>query len=207
MNRNAPKLYAAGLLALALAACSMTSFTSTWRAPDAQPMALQPGDKVVAMVISKNNAMRRAAEANLADQLNARGLVGVPSYSLIGDNQDEANAKQAINVSGAKAVVVMRPTGQTQEISSSPSYYGSPYYGGFYGGYYGYGWGGAWGTEVRTDTYVHIESLVYDLDQNKLVWAGQSKTMNPNDVEGTIAELTKEIGAQLRKEGLIPAKK
>ena len=69
------------------------------------------------------------------------------------------------------------------------------------------GWGGAWGTEVRTDTYVHIESLVYDLDQNKLVWAGQSKTMNPNDVEGTIAELTKEIGAQLRKEGLIPAKK
>jgi hypothetical protein len=45
------------------------------------------------------------------------------------------------------------------------------------GGYYGHGWGSAWSAaEIRTDTIIIVETLVYSLRQNKLVWGGQSKT-------------------------------
>ena len=105
-------------------------------------------------------------------------------------------------------VVVLRPLGKEQQISSTPTgYYGSPYYGGFWGGYYGYGWGGAWGAyEVRTDTYVSVETLIYDLRQNKLVWAGQSRTMNPSEVDRFVNELAKAVSGELQKAGLVAPK-
>ena len=211
MNVHVSKLCAAAAFAVALGACSSTSFMSTWHAPDAQPISLQPSDKVIALVIANNESMRRAGEANLADELSARGFQGVPAYTLISfaDVKDEEKANRAINASGAKAVVVLRPTGTSQEISSTPSMYASPYYGGFWGGgYYGYGWGGAYmGSEIRTDTFVHIETMIYDLTQNKLIWAGQSKTMNPSNVEQGIKDLADAVGKELRAAGLVAATK
>ena len=207
MRARRTLLPAAGALALALGACATTTFDSTWKAPDAGPLTTKRGDKVVAMVVAKNEAMRRSAEANLANELDLRGFQGVPAYTLMSDAdvQDEAKAKKAIDVSGAQAIVVLRPTGTTQEVSSTPGYYGSPYYGGMWGGYWGYGWGGAYiPGDIRTDTFVHIETLIYDLGQNKLVWAGQSKTMNPENVEQGVRDIAGAVGKELQKAGLVP---
>ncbi len=190
-----------------LAGCgATTSFTSTWKAPDAQPLQLKAGDKVIALVMAKSTAIRRAGEANLADELDKRGLVGVPAYTLMRDEEaaDEARAKTVIDASGAAGIIVLRPLGREKEVTVTPAYYSAPYYGGFWGGYYRYGWGGAWGTsEVRTDTYVHVETMIYDLRQNKLVWAGQTKTINPQDVESFVVELAAAVSKELRAAGLV----
>ena len=187
-----------------LTACATTSFTSSWKAPDAQPMGSLAGQKVVAVAMSKNQAVRRSAEDTLVSVLNANGSQGIPSYSILGDETDEAKAKAAIEKSGAVAVVVMRPVAQEKEISSTPSMYMGPRYGGYWGGYYGYGWGGAWGgTEIRTDTIVIVETLVYSLKQNKLVWAGQSKTTNPSKVDAFVKEVAAGAGKEMKKAGLL----
>ena len=209
MNLSKRTLLAAASLALLLAGCATTTFTSTWKAPDAQPLQFHAGDKVIAMVMAGSTALRRSAEANLADELDKRGLKGVPAYTLISDAdiKDETKANAAINAADAVGIVVMRPKGKEQKVSSTPSaYYGSPYYGGFWGGYYGYGWGGYYdpGT-IRTDTYVSIETLIYDLRQNKLIWAGQSTTMNPSEVESFVGELAEAVSNELRKSGLVAA--
>jgi hypothetical protein len=83
--------------------------------------------------------------------------------------------------------------------------YAGPYYRGFWGGgYYGYGWGGAWGAStVRTDTIVSIETLVYSMKQNKLVWAGQSQTTNPSRVDGLVKEIVAAAAREMKKEGLL----
>ena len=58
--------------------------------------------------------------------------------------------------------------------------YGAPYYGSFYG-YWGYGWGAVYDPGyLRTDTVVMVETLIYSVTQDKLVWAGHSKTTNPS---------------------------
>jgi len=194
------------LVIASLTACATTTFDSSWKAPDAQPMGSLAGQKVVAVAVSKNAAVRRSAEDSLVSVLNARGAQGVASYSILGDDTDEAKAKAAIEKSGAVAVVVMRPVAKEKEISSTPSsMYMGPMYGGYWGGYYGYGWGGAWsgGTQIRTDTIVIVETLVYSLKQNKLVWAGQSKTTNPSKIDAFVREVAAGAGKEMKKAGLL----
>ena len=194
------------LVAVGLTACATTTFTSSWKAPDAQPMGSLAGQKVVAVAMTKNQATRRSAEDTLVSVLNASGAQGIPSYSILGDETDEAKAKAAIEKSGAVAVVAMRPVAQEKEISSTPStMYMGPRYGGYWGGYYGYGWGGAWGggVDIRTDTIVIVETLVYSLEQNKLVWAGQSKTTNPSKVDAFVKEVAAGAGKEMKKAGLL----
>ena len=50
-------------LTLLLAGCATTTFTSIWKAPDAQPLQFKAGDKVVAMVIADSTGMRRRLPA------------------------------------------------------------------------------------------------------------------------------------------------
>lgn len=188
-----------------LTACVTTTFTSSWKAPDAQPIGKLTGQKVVAVAVSQNTAVRRSAEDALVSVLNANGAQGIPSYSLVADDavKDEAKAKAAVDRSGAVAVVVMRPVSKEKEVSITPSMYMGPMYGGYWGGYYGYGWGGAYGgSTIRTDTIVSVETLVYSLKQNKLVWAGQSRTTNPSQIDTFVKEVAAGAGREMKKLGL-----
>lgn len=186
-------------------ACASTSFNSTWKAPDAQPVELA-GQKVVAFVLTKNEAARRAAEDALAREITAGGGQGVAAYTLVaGDTApDEAKAKAQIEAAGATGVVVMRPVDTSKELVATSTYMG-PTYGPYWGGYYGYGWGGAWGggVDVRTNTIVTVETLVYSLPQNKLIWAGQSNTTNPAKVDTFVRELATAARREMTKAGLL----
>jgi hypothetical protein len=190
---------------LALSACS-ASLVSSWKSPDAQPFPLQ-GEKVAAVVMVSDPSIRLAGEDALARELTTRGVRGVPMYTLLGDSEpDESKARAAAEQAGIAAVVVLRPVRIDKELSSRPATYAGPMYGGFWGGYYGHGWGDPWavrGGEIRTDTIVIVETLVYSLAQNKLVWGGQSKTTNPASVERLIANTAKQVGEELARQGLM----
>ncbi|MGE5198029.1 MAG: hypothetical protein ACM3H9_00220 [Rhodospirillaceae bacterium] len=207
MRKATVRILTAGVTVV-LAGCATTTFISSWKAPDAQPMGSLAGQKVVAVVMAKSTAVRRAAEDALATALSEHGALGVQSYSLIPQDvaPDEAKAKAIVEGSGAVAVVVMRPVAKDQEISSAPSsVYLGPMYGGYWGGYYGYGWGGAWAAapDIRTDTIITVETLVYSLKQNKLVWAGESRTTNPAKVDAFVQELAAGAAKEMQKLGLL----
>jgi len=198
---------AASLLAALLAsACASTNFSSTWRAPDAKPGTFK-GKKVVAVFVSQDEALRRGVEETLAVELNKRGAEGVPAYEIIPtpEIKDEAKAKARITEAGAAGVVALRLVGREQEVSGSAGgYYAAAPYTGVWGGYWGYGWGGIYDPGyLRTDTILHVETLVYSLEQNKLVWAGQSKTTNPSNVDAFIKDLVGKVAAEMKKSGLI----
>jgi hypothetical protein len=189
------------------AGCATTVFDYTWKAPGVKPFSMQ-GGRVVALVMARDFATRRSAEDALARELTARGLKGIPAYTLVPDIQDEAKAKAALEAAGAVGVVAMRPVAKEEELVATtappPIYYGAPRYGGFWGGYWGYGWGGAWGvTEVRTNTVVTIETLIYSLTDNSLLWAGQSRTTNPGKVDAFVREIVAAAVKELKKQGLL----
>jgi hypothetical protein len=56
---------------------------------------------------------------------------------------------------------------------------------------------------MRTDTIVNIETLVYDLKANKLIWAAKSQTTNPERVDTLIKELVSAAAAEMKKQGLV----
>jgi hypothetical protein len=191
------------LAALILSACSQ-GLVASWKAPNAAPFQMN-GEKVAAVVMAEDESLRRAAEDALARELSARGAVGIPMYTLLpnaGPN-DEPAAKAAAERAGIVGIVVMRPVRVDKEISSTPSSFSGPMHPAFWGSYYGYGWGASYGGEIRTDTIVTIETLVYSLAQNQLVWGGQSKTTNPANVGRVIEDTAKRVADELVRQGLL----
>jgi len=190
--------------ALAASACATTSFHATWKAPDAEPIGSFAGAKVAAFVLVKNESTRRAAEDSLAAELTKRGAQGVAGYTLVPmEVTDESQAKSDLEKAGVVGVVTMRPVGRDKEVVSTPTAYTGPHYDPFWGGYWGYGWGGAWpAQQIRTNTIVSVETLVYSLTQNKLVWGGESSTTNPSNVDSFVREIADEVAKELKKAGL-----
>lgn len=206
MNPASRALIAA--LALALSACASEPFVTSWKAPDAAPLQLQ-GAKVGAVVMMKDEASRRVAEDALAREINARGAQGIPGYTVLPDSrpENEAQAKAAFERAGVQGVVVMRPVSVEKDVTADPLTYTTSVSSGFWGGYYGHGWGAAYtvpvGGEIHTKTTVTIETLVYSLRQNKLVWAGQSKTTDPQNVAALVKKLSAAAAKELEKQGLL----
>ena len=102
------------------AACASTSFVSSWRNPAAEPGSFK-GQKVVALVMSKEQGVRFGAEDALARELTARGIVGIAAYSLIPKEltQDKEKAKEFIEKANVVGVVAMRVVGKDQQINQS----------------------------------------------------------------------------------------
>lgn len=203
---NLSKLAAVIVGTVSLVACASTGLVSSWKAPDAQPLKGE-GSKVACVVMTKNESTRRAGEDALARQITARGGQGVAMYTILPGvaEPNEAQAKAALEKAGVNAVVVLRPVGKDKEVVSTASMYAGPAYGPYWGGYYGYGWGGAWGggQDIRTNTIVTVETLVYSMKQNKLVWGGQTKTTNPSKVDAFVKEIADAVAKEMKKQGLI----
>ncbi len=192
------------VFAAATVACSTTTFDSTWKAPGAEPLSFR-GKKVVALVLTRRASVRYPAEDALAAELTAKGAIGIPAYTLIpGDVlQDQARTKAWLEKANVAGVVAMTVVGKEKRITSTPgsySYSAAPPYTGFWGS----GWGGVYEPGyVYVDTIVVVDTVVYSFQQDRLVWAAQSETINPSKVQPFVKELVTEVTSELKKEGLI----
>ena len=190
--------------ALLASACSTTRFQSTWRDPEARPLRLT-GAQVVAAFVGRNESTRRAAEEAMAREITARGARGVPSYTVLdaGELRDRERAKEKLERLGFDGAVVMRVVGSETQVSYQPGYWNRPYYRTFWG-YWGWGWGRvAEPGYLRADRIVSVETLVYSLRQDRLVWAGISRTVDPARIDSFVSELANGVSRQLEKEGLL----
>ena len=203
MSTKLPVRACSALTMLVLAACASTEFKNTWKAPDAAPLSVKAGDVVVTMVMSKEETIRRSGEDQLSEELRQRGLRPISSYTIIPAPlvDDRTRAEAAIRSSGAVAVFVVRPIAISKEQRYVQTSYMGP--GPGFGPFYAEGWGSAYGGYYVTDTVVKLETLVFDLRQDKLIWAGQSETTNPDKLEDFVRELVRVCIAELQKEKVI----
>jgi hypothetical protein len=179
-------------------------FLSTWKAPGAAGITFA-GKKVAALVISNDDSLRMSGEEALVRELVARGMQGVAAYRIVPreELQSADRARGWFERSAVEGVVALRPvSSEKRHTYTSPTVWANPYYGSLWG-YYGYGWGAVYipGSE-REDTIVVVETLIYSVPRNELVWAGASETKNPKTLQRFIADLAKETAEQLKKQGL-----
>jgi len=194
------------VVALSTFACATTTFQSTWRSLDARPLKLS-GKKVVGVFVSKNQTLRHRAEDAMAREISARGAQGVPAYTILTDEEvkDRDAAKAKLEQLGFSGAVVMRIVGTQTQYTYESAYWNRPYYLRFWGGgYWGWGWGTVWEPAyLVADKIVSVETLVYSLEQDQLVWAGVSKTVDPAQIDPFIAELATAVTKQMSKDGLL----
>lgn len=184
-------------------------FQTTYRDPDAQPMHLR-GAKVVAAVMIQDPKARQGAEDELAKEITKLGGQGVPMYSISAENiptkEGESKTRALVEAVGAKGLVVMRPVDVNHATSATVSNSSNDMYGGYWGGYYGIGWADPWvekAPDTRVDIVVTVETLVFSLPQNKLVWTGASQSTNPKNAVKLVHQLAVEGTAELQRQGLL----
>lgn len=199
-------LGAFALLFILSSCAASTQFKSTWKAPDAQPLQVKTGDLVVTMVMSKTESTRRTGEDLVGAELKQRGLRSIPSFTLVPTDQidDKEKAIAAIRDTGAAAVFVLRPMAiDKQQTYVQPTYMGpGPY--SAWGPYYSYGWSAAYSPGyVVTNTIVRVEILVFDLRQDKLLWAGQSESTNPEQFDLFVTDLVRAASTEMTRVGVI----
>jgi hypothetical protein len=149
------------------------------------------------------------AEDRLAQQIAARGAQGRSMYSMFPNltEGNEAETRAALEAADVRGVIVMRPISVDKETRITQPYQ-DPSYASFWGGYYGYGFSMSYSTgssqpTVTEKATVYVETLVYSLKQNKLVWGGRSKSVNPETLTVLINELAAATTLELKKEKLI----
>jgi hypothetical protein len=166
-----------------LSACGSTTFTSTWKAPDAQ--RVDPvGKSIAALVIYGDKKRRRDAEVYLANDLTTRGARGVAAYTLLGlegyPTVDYARAR--FKEAGVEGVVIMRLIAHDQTVIVDPGGFSGSVYGSFGSYYSSYGMSVSYSTgSVQTDTVVTIETLIYSLRQDSSCGGASAARVTPKD--------------------------
>jgi hypothetical protein len=197
--------------AVALSAAVMGAglkFSSTWKSPEAAGVSFG-GKKVAALIMSDDQNLRVSGEEALVRELAANTQTqGVASYRIVPREElrDPEKAKGWYERSGVDGVVAMRLVEADTRTTWTPSMWSSPNYSTLWG-YYGYGWGSLYG-QTRVDQVAVVETLVFSVPQNKLLWVAVTESTNPKDVNRIIKDIVKETIKEMTKQGLIrkPAK-
>jgi len=208
MTNRRTLLAASALASLALAASAHagTKVLDSWADAQYGKMKFK---NVLAIVATKDASLRRTAEdeicKNVVKTTCTRGYT-ILSEADAGD-KDKAIAK--IKEGGFDGVILLRALGgdggMTREAGAArPTYYWTFYT------YYGY-WGASWGVPyvaantsyTKAQTFMTLETNIYDLATDKLVWAGSTQTKNPDSARELVKDATKAVRKDLKAKGLV----
>lgn len=180
-------------------ACATTTTTNVWRDQTYQG----PVKKILVMGISQKQAIQRFFEDEFVRQLKQRGTDAVAGYTIL--PYDEKMDKDFIAAKareiGADAVLVTRPLGRKTERTYVP---GQAYVvpGSYYrwGSYYGHAYSPGY---VVEDEYVYLETNLFDVASEKLIWAAESETVLQASSQELIQSFISTMIAKLASDKLI----
>ena len=176
-----------------------TKIVQRWVSPD---VAKYQFDHVLTICIIKDPTTRQMVE----DAMAARAKKGnaLPSYGILQEAElrDKERAKSKILQMGFDGAVVMRPLRVEDRVTYVPGSYPS-YYGSFWG-YYGYAWPSLYVPDyVYTDKVVQVETMIFSIKDDKLLWTTLSETTNPESARDVVLGIAKAIGKEAKKRGLV----
>ncbi len=196
MNRFT-RLFAALLCVVAVSCGTSSSLVQRWSDTSFEG---QPGQKMIIIALAKSERSQKTWEgafANVLRQVKVQPIAGSTVLPAM-QSADEATLKQAVRETGADLAAVTRLISvdkETTYVPGSAYYTPAPAYYGFYG-YYSSSY-----AMVSTPGYYQedkvysVETNVYDVRTEKLVWSGVTETINPEtgqdaamSIAGTIVD-------------------
>lgn len=186
-----------------LASCNSTRIVSSWREPDKQ-ITIENLHKVLVVAMFENETSRRKAEDQMVQYLDGKGVV---SYTYLDDNfskQNEEAIRRKIKMDGYDGAVTMRLIDVDKEKVYVPNSNMYPIYYRNFSGYYFRTWPyySTPGYYATTKTYT-VETNVYSIKEDKIIWSGLTETTNPEGVKKMTEEVTKVVYSVMKKEGFI----
>jgi len=193
----------AAIIASTIMACGpSTEIVKSWQEPNAALNTSDTGNKVLVISMVKDEGSRRVIEDELVKRIKANA---VASYTMLtSDVLKEASGEklnELLHQNKFNYVLLMRLADIEKETSYVPGT--TSYYGG-YGRYYAYG-AGMYGSSgyYTTDKNYFIETTVYSVDPDKLLWTGTTKTVNPSKIERTVNDIADVLSSKMTKDGFL----
>ncbi|MGB5985732.1 MAG: hypothetical protein WBG37_10535 [Desulfobacterales bacterium] len=195
-----------GLLFLgALYGCSSTQLVQRWHDPEFSGPKL---NTILVLGVFKDEVQRRAFEQTFADQFDAAGREAVPGYRLVpaaAQIESKAAVAAAVQKAGADAVLITHFKGVSQEEQRVPPRVDYQPAMGF--GYYRY-YAPVYHRVYRpgytiVNSIVKLETQVYRVVDEKLVWMGNSESVNSASADMIVKELVSLVVEDMKKRGLI----
>lgn len=191
-------------LSLLLIGCSTSNkISNSWKNPDATEESIK-FQTVAVFGMVKDQQMRKDVEEAIAGQMV--NTIAVPSYKMVANEElaDLDAVKKKLSERGMEGALVL----SVRNVNQRTSYYSSGMYPSAYytfGGYYNYAWNYMYDPFVysSTNVYVDIEILIYSLKDDKLIWYGESTSVNPKGIQATISELAVSVRNQLVEDRLL----
>lgn len=189
-------------LSVILMSCGpSTKITSSWRDP-AVTVTPETFNKVLAIAFVRDETNRRVVEDELVKRLKGKA---VASYTLNLTAADTANLEQKLKSEGFDGAILVRLANVEKELNYVPGSTTYPYYG--FRGYYGYAYGAyASPGYYQEDKIYRIETNLYSLTQNKLIWSATTESTNPSKTTTMINEIGDVIAEKMREEGFYKTK-
>lgn len=173
-----------------------TQIEKTWTDPSFTPASAKAFTKILAIGLLNDESTRRIAEDKMVAQM--KNVTAVQSYSYLQAGDTARNVvEERLKKDGFDGVVIMRLANVEKSTSYVP---GTTYY-----GWYGYRYGGAYGSPgyYQEDKTYYIETNLYSLESNKLLWSGTTSSLNPSKVDKALDETIVALREQMQKQGLI----
>ena len=187
--------------------CSTTKITETWKDPRYRGA---PFSDLFVIGVAKEENTRRSFENKFAEKLRAAGVQAVASSSVMKSDQkiEKATILAAIEKLDIDAVLVTRLISlKEEEIRSPPAGdYGDPddYHGRYYSDYNRAYDDAHQPAQYTTSVRVGLETKLYDVKTEKLIWAATSKTANPKSKIKLFDAVIEALVKDLKKNKLLP---
>jgi hypothetical protein len=175
-----------------------TELAATWKDPTVNHADFK---HAVAVFVSSDQAIRRSVEDRLSQSFPNTS----PSYRVIPSIQsDDANQiLQTLRAQGYDGAIMMRVVDVSIETTYVPGtyWYPQPY------GFAGY-WRTAWATPYDpynyvADRIVTVETNIYSLTDDKLLFAARSNTTNPSSAGKLTESVMRHVKDRMAKDGLL----
>ena len=196
-------LILSALVIATLASCGpSTKIEKSWMEPGSS-VSPAASNKTLVVAMVKDETSRRVIE----DQLSKRiGGGAVSSYTIVSTDMLKTGSEDALRQKVTEGkfthILLMRLADVEKETSYVPGTTTS-FYGG-YGRYYGYG-AGMYSTPgyYTTDKNYFVETTVYTVSPDKLVWTGTTKTVNPSKLDKAVNDIADVVSEKMKKDGFL----
>jgi len=174
-----------------------TKIEKSWQEPGAS-VTPGPSNKTLVVALVKDETSRRVIEDQLVKRLGGNAT---SSYTVAANATEEV-LNQKIAEGKYTHVLLMRLADVEKETSYVPGTT-TGYYGG-YGRYYGYG-AGMYSTPgyYTTDKNYFVETTVYSVSPDKLLWTATTKTVNPSKIEKMVTDIADVVSDKMKKDGFL----
>ena len=194
------------VLALLTVSCSGSRMTRTH--VDERRVG-QPIKNVLIIAIIDDKKIREIFETHFMERLNAVGVEATSSAHVlpvsVGVKLNREEIVRLVERYGSDAVAITHLVGREESEAFSRGNRWSRQYNSGYYRYYTDAWDYVHAPAVyREHEQLFMETRLYDVNTQSLIWVGESETMDPKTIGQAIGQIVSLVMDELKKNGLLP---